>query len=78
MYITRMTLSSPGARHGIALPGSGPVFRDQLNCGQSDDSLLNCTSFSSGEPPICDHSLDVSIQCRGQYDLCRETFINRS
>ena len=52
------------------VPGSGPIFLDQLDCNQNDVSLLECRSFSRYSldiPGQCDHSRDVSIRCRGTY-----------
>ena len=54
------------------VPGSGPIFLDQLDCNQNDVSLLECRSFSRyslGIPGQCDHSHDVSIRCRGKQAL---------
>jgi len=53
------------------VPGSGPIFLDQLDCTQNDVSLLECSSpsFYSLGLPQCDHSQDVSIRCRGKQAL---------
>ena len=59
------TVAYTGARFDSAVEGTGPVFLEQLNCAESDSSLLDCHSFSAAEPTTCDHSQDVSIQCRG-------------
>ena len=50
------------------VPGSGPIFLDQLDCNQNDVSLLECRSFSRYSLGLsqCDHSQDVSIRCRGK------------
>ena len=56
------------------VPGSGPIFLDQLDCNQNDVSLLECRSFprySLDFPGQCDHSHDVSIRCRGKQALNR-------
>ena len=61
-----LTLKSfPDVVFGTALPATGPIFREKLNCGEDDDSLTECHSFSSGKPSTCDHTQDIAIQCRG-------------
>ena len=51
------------------VPGSGPIFLDQLDCNRNDVSLLECRSFSRYSLGLfqCDHSQDVSIRCRGKH-----------
>ena len=61
------TTAYTGARFDSAVEGTGPVFLEQLNCVESDSSLLDCHSFSAAEPTTCDHSQDVSIQCTGTH-----------
>ena len=56
-----------GARFDSAVEGTGPVFLEQLNCEESDSSLLDCHSFTAAEPTTCDHSQDVSVQCTGTH-----------
>ena len=53
------------------VPGSGPIFLNELDCNQNDVSLLECHSFTrySLGLPQCDHSHDVSIRCRGKQAL---------
>ena len=63
--IVPRTIAFSGARFDSAVEGTGPVFLEQLNCEESDSSLLDCHSFSAAEPTTCDHSQDVSIQCTG-------------
>ena len=63
--VNPITTAYTGARFDSAVEGTGPVFLEQLNCGESDSPLLDCHSFSAAEPTTCDHSQDVSIQCTG-------------
>ena len=45
--------------------GSGPIFLDQLQCSESDKSLLHCAMGRTIGLHHCNHSMDVSIKCSG-------------
>ena len=45
--------------------GSGPIFLDQLQCSESDQSLLHCAMGRTIGLHHCNHSMDVSIKCSG-------------
>ena len=54
----------PAARFGS---GSGPIFLDQLHCSGSEQSLLDCPTFTDLGLHNCDHSMDAGVKCRGLY-----------
>ena len=45
--------------------GSGPIFLDQLQCSDSDQSLLECGMGRAVGLHRCNHSMDVGIRCSG-------------
>ena len=45
--------------------GSGPIFLDQLQCSESDESLLHCAMGRTIGLHHCNHSMDVGIKCSG-------------
>ena len=54
----------PAARFGS---GSGPIFLDQLHCSGSEQSLLDCPTFTDLGLHNCDHSMDTGVKCQGLY-----------
>ena len=52
----------PAARFGM---GSGPIFLDQLQCSGSEQSLLDCLTFTDLGLHSCHHSMDAGVKCRG-------------
>ena len=64
MNYTLDNLYTDGHYH-FAVPGSGPIFLDELNCVENFDSLFDCHSLPASEPSSCDHSQDIGIQCKG-------------
>ncbi len=52
-----------------AVGGSGPIFLDQLACSVSSESVLECDRFFAPTGLHgCDHSMDVSVRCTGEYN----------
>ena len=47
--------------------GSGPIFLDQLQCSGSEQSLLDCLTFTDLGLHSCHHSMDAGVKCRGLY-----------
>ena len=56
----------PGAQFGM---GSGPIYLEQLQCSDTDISLLECSTFEHVGLSTCDHSQDVGVRCTGKYNL---------
>ena len=54
----------PATRFGS---GSGPIFLDQLQCSGSEQSLLDCPTFTDVGLHSCDHSMDAGVKCQGLY-----------
>ena len=46
--------------------GGGPIFLTELDCSETDASLLECRAFSPVGLHDCDHSQDVGVRCRGK------------
>ena len=49
--------------------GSGPIFLDQLQCSDSDQSLLECGMGRAVGLHRCSHSMDVGIRCTGKISI---------
>ena len=47
--------------------GSGPIFLDQLQCSGSEQSLLDCSTFTDVGLHSCNHAMDAGVKCRGLY-----------
>ena len=47
-------------------PGHGPIFLDQLDCSESDSSLLECRRFTPLELVTCEHTQDALVRCIGK------------
>ena len=45
--------------------GSGPIFLDEVDCSETDSTLLQCRTFSPLGIHSCSHSQDVAIICEG-------------
>ena len=48
------------------VPGSGPIFLDQLDCSVTDSFLLDCSRLRPLGLHTCDHSQDVGLACIGK------------
>ena len=47
-------------------PGHGPIFLDQLDCSESDSSLLECRRFTPLGLVTCEHTQDALVRCIGK------------
>lgn len=50
-------------------PGTGPIFIERLECTPESTDVLDCPRFSPLGLVNCNHSSDISIRCKGQFDL---------
>ena len=49
--------------------GSGPIFLDQLQCSDSDQSIFECGMGRAVGLHRCNHSMDVGIRCTGKIKI---------
>ena len=48
------------------VPGTGPIFLEQVECSVDDTELLNCPTDAPVGISSCAHNQDISIGCRGK------------
>ena len=56
------------------LPGSGPIFLDEVACDGDEMRLENCGGDSPHGLHACTHRQDTAIRCIGEYlNICNTT-----